>query len=373
MKKKVFSLMMTLLLAFVGVARADVVTIGDGTGTTYYCPFNSLWGYSFVEQVYTASEIGTAGTINAISFNLRASDAAYSTAVDVFMKNVSRTNFSGSTDWETVTASDMVFSGTWNITPGWSTITLDTPFQYDGTSNLMIGIHEKTSGYSTRYFYYTAVTGGLISGHSDSYDPNPYNMASYTGTMYTQNYRSNIQIDITAGGAGAGEQIFAYQDGVQVDTVFVGERPNNCWMEPFVFQIHNTGAAVTVTNLDWTPNTYFTLAEDELLPFSLARDEEQDVALNTGDAQGNADWQMVAIYGTGRTAAIWSIHVDAYDPAIPDVWEMAYDLGTIADGFSYQGVPSQITPTELHNDYTLPFPKSKKAWMPSISSRLTTT
>nr|MCR5039000.1 hypothetical protein [Bacteroidales bacterium] len=145
MKKKVFSLMMTLLLAFVGVAKADVVTIGDGTGTTYYAPYNSLWGYSFVEQVYTADEIGTAGAITAISFNMRETDAAYSTDVDVFMKNVSRSNFSSNTDWETVTASDMVFSGTWDITPGWATITLDTPFQYDGTSNLMIGMHEKTS------------------------------------------------------------------------------------------------------------------------------------------------------------------------------------------------------------------------------------
>ena len=70
MKKKVFSLMMTLLLAFIGVAKADVVTIGEGTSTTYYGPFNSLWGYSFVEQIYTADEIGTAGTITSISFNM---------------------------------------------------------------------------------------------------------------------------------------------------------------------------------------------------------------------------------------------------------------------------------------------------------------
>ena len=83
MKKKVFSLMMTLLLAFMGVAKADVVTIGDGTSTTYVTPFNSLWGYSFVEQVYTADEIGTAGTINAISFNMSSTDAQ-TNQVDVF-------------------------------------------------------------------------------------------------------------------------------------------------------------------------------------------------------------------------------------------------------------------------------------------------
>ena len=103
--------MMTLLLAFMGVAKADVVTIGDGTSTTYVTPFNSLWGYSFVEQIYTADEIGTAGTINAISFNLQ-STSTQTNQVDVFMKAVSRNTFSGSTDFESVTASDMVFSGT---------------------------------------------------------------------------------------------------------------------------------------------------------------------------------------------------------------------------------------------------------------------
>ena len=146
MKKKVFSLMMTLLLAFVGVAKADVVTIGEGTTTTYVTPFNSLWGYSFVEQIFTADEIGTAGTINSISFNLRESDAAQTNAVDVYMLNVSRSGFSSSTDYEPVTAADMVFSGTVTFSPGWTTITLDTPFEYDGSSNLLIGMHEYTSG-----------------------------------------------------------------------------------------------------------------------------------------------------------------------------------------------------------------------------------
>ena len=192
--------MMTLLLAFVGVAKADVVTIGDGTSTTYVTPFNSLWGYSFVEQIYTADEIGTAGTITSISFNLRESDAAQTNQVDVFMKNVSRTEFSGTTDYETVTASDMVFSGTVTFSPGWTTITLDTPFAYDGTSNLMIGMHEYTSGYNTRYFYYTSATNKVITFHSDSYNPDPYDLGSYSGNKYTSANRANIQIDITAGG-----------------------------------------------------------------------------------------------------------------------------------------------------------------------------
>ena len=161
MKKKVFSLMMMLLLAFMGVAKAETIVIGDGTSTSYYAPYNSLYEYSFVEQVYTASEIGGGGTITAISFNMRESDASQTNAIDVFMKNVSRSTFSNSTDYEPVTASDLVFSGTVTFSPGWTTITLDTPFAYDGSSNLMIGMHEYTPGYSTRY----SVRSGFVQRH----------------------------------------------------------------------------------------------------------------------------------------------------------------------------------------------------------------
>ncbi|MBO7529687.1 MAG: DUF2436 domain-containing protein, partial [Bacteroidales bacterium] len=205
MSKKLILFLMVLLFGSTSFLRADEVVIGDGTATSYYVPFNSLWGYSFVEQVYLADEIGMAGTINSISFNMSETAADFTSEFDIFMKNVERTQFASGTDFESVTASNLVYSGSITFQPGWTTITLDTPFAYDGTSNLMIGVHEKTSGYSTRYFYYTAVEGGLISGHSDSVDPNPYDMSSYTGTTYTQNYRANIILDITAGGGGGGE------------------------------------------------------------------------------------------------------------------------------------------------------------------------
>ena len=530
MKKKVFSLMMTLLLAFMGVAKADVVTIGDGTSTTYVTPYNSLWGYSFVEQIYTADEIGTAGTITAISFNLRESDAAQTNAIDVFMKNVSRESFSSTTDYESVTASDMVFSGTVTFSPGWTTITLDTPFEYDGTSNLMIGMHEYTSGYSTRYFYYTSAADKAITFHSDSANPDPYNLGSYSGNSYTSPNRANIQIEITAGGGGTSGEItvhdgsatngfvpvygyyadaylksesvypaselsamnggsinsmkfyssssniswgaanfqvfltevanttlssfngpgtvvyegalsidangemmvnfttpyqynggnllvgvyntvtgsyvsctwvgesvsgasfqgynysslnavtgsvrdflpkttfayttsgggsgpeyvlFAVQDEEIVDTVKVGPRPNGYWMEPFTFQIRNTGAATTITNIDWTPNTYFTLVDPEL-PTEIGHNEDIDVQLTTDNAT-NTDWQMVAIYGTGRTAAVWNISAEPYDARTPDVWELACEEFNTATTFPFVEVPATAHNVTLYDNYDLPF------------------
>ena len=201
MKKhlQILLLLAALLVPWATKAQ-DTVTIGDGTSTTYQGPFNSLWGYSFVEMIYPDSLIGTAGTITEVSFYLgQSSSAAQTNDYDVFMKNVTRGAFESD-------SSDIVFSGTWTIPmnyTGWVTLVLDTPFQYDGTSNLMIAMHEKTSGYSTRYFSYTSAPNSLFSAHSDSADPNPYDLASYTGNKYTQNIRPNVQLLIQPGGGTA--------------------------------------------------------------------------------------------------------------------------------------------------------------------------
>ena len=182
----------------------DEIVIGDGTSTTYVTPFNSLWGYSYVEQIYTADEIGMAGTINSIAFNMQSTDAA-THDIEIFMVNTDKETFASTSDYVAVTAGDKVFDGSVTFEPAaWTTITLNTPFYYDGTSNLMIGIHEYTSGYSTRYFYYTNATGKVVSFHSDSANPDPCNLVSYGGSSYVSPNRANITIDIVPGGGGGG-------------------------------------------------------------------------------------------------------------------------------------------------------------------------
>ena len=194
--------MLAAMLPWAANAQTTV-TIGTGTSTTYVTPFNSLWGYSFVEAIYTADEItqagGTAGTITSVSF-YKSSGDAQSNSIVLYMKNVTRTTFSSTSDNEQVAAEDIVFTGTWDIpASGWTTITLDVPFVYDGTSNLMIAMHEYTSGYTTQYFSYTSTSGSVLTYHSDSSDPDPYNIGSYSGNSYTSENRANVQLEITPG------------------------------------------------------------------------------------------------------------------------------------------------------------------------------
>ena len=118
--KKYLLILLTVLLGL-GTWQSsaqETVEIGTGTGTTYYGPYNSLWGYSFVEQIYTAEEIDMTGSITSISFNN--SSSGQTNNITVYMKLVNRSSFSSSSDYETVTAADIVYSGSHNFANGWS-------------------------------------------------------------------------------------------------------------------------------------------------------------------------------------------------------------------------------------------------------------
>lgn len=192
--------LMTFFAPLNANAQQTTITYHNGTVTSSNLPFNSGWAYSFTEQLYSASDLGIAGDITSISFYLGQSyNAAQTNTVTVYMKNVSRSSLS-ITDYEAVTSADIVYSGSWTIPAnytGWVAINLDAPFAYDG-SNLMVAIHESTSGYEGRYFYYTNMSNAsAVQWRDDTYDPNPYDLESYQGGNNTLYLNSDIQIVLT--------------------------------------------------------------------------------------------------------------------------------------------------------------------------------
>ena len=199
--------MMTLLLAFIGVAKADVVELGEGSTTTNsYLPTYEFYNYSLTQQIYTADEIGTAGTINSIAFYTAASA---SRTLQVYLVHTSLSAFSSATAWVVPTSADMVYSGSVSYTAGgWNTLTLSTPFEYNGTDNLCLIVDDNTGSYvsSCSKYVYSATGSQAIRIYSDGTNYNALAPTSYSGTTMTQ--KNRIQLDITGGGGGAGQHIF---------------------------------------------------------------------------------------------------------------------------------------------------------------------
>lgn len=161
--------------------------VGSGTSTSNNLPHNNNWRYALSQQIYTATEMGQSGTIMSIDFYNAGSTNANRKYV-VYMMNTDKSSFTGQTDWINVTDAGVVkvFDGNVALTRGqWSTITLDTPFDYDNTKNLAIIIDDNTGNYpgSTQFRVFSA-SSQAIEVHSDDKNYDPTNPTAYSGSVY---------------------------------------------------------------------------------------------------------------------------------------------------------------------------------------------
>ncbi len=352
MKKKVFSLMMMLLLAFTGFVRADELTVHDGTGTNGYVPVYGFYADAYLkcEMVYPASELSVmnGGQISSMAFGISSPAAeAWTGTFQVFVKEVSDATIS---DFSGTTGATTVYTGTLDGTGSTMTVNFTTPYTYNG-GNLLVGFYLTTTGnYKTIAWAGETVNGASVQG---------YNYSSLSDVTASQrNFLPKTTFTYEAG-APAGDQLHVkyMANGEEVvDSLNLGTRPMNAWMEPFSFTMYTEGATYTVNVLDFTPDDGIFEAEGQELPFQVVRNNDVDLTIATNaTVAGVVERQFVAITEGDRAAHIWPIIVEFYEPAVPDVVELAYDLGEITDGYSYVGVPADITPTTLHNDYDLPF------------------
>ena len=89
----------------------DCVYIGDGGSTTNNClPSYSYYNYALTQQIYTAEEIGTAGTIHSMAFYN--AGAEKTRTYDFYLVATDKVSFESNTDWVRVSEANKVFSGT---------------------------------------------------------------------------------------------------------------------------------------------------------------------------------------------------------------------------------------------------------------------
>jgi hypothetical protein len=116
----------------------QTVTIGTVTGNDLIYPFNTLWHDARTQCIILASELTaeglSAGNITSVGFNVNFVTASVMNGFTIKMKN---TNLSTLADWETGLSN--VYSANYTVPgTGVQTINFQTPFSWDGTSNVVI-------------------------------------------------------------------------------------------------------------------------------------------------------------------------------------------------------------------------------------------
>ena len=192
------------VVAIFKMTKEAEVAIGSGTSADSYLPTYAYYNYSLTQQIYTAAEVGQAGTITKIAFKVSNSKSTTRT-LDVYLKHTSKTAFTSTTGWESLSSSDKVFSGSVAFqSSGWTTITLSTPFEYDGTSNLLLCVDDNTNSYvssssnSPKFYVYATSANRAMRIYSDNTNYTATSASSYTGTYVTSN--NQVTFTMTVGG-----------------------------------------------------------------------------------------------------------------------------------------------------------------------------
>ncbi|MGN0033478.1 MAG: choice-of-anchor J domain-containing protein [Candidatus Limimorpha sp.] len=335
--RKIFLILALCLFAFVGQVSADEVQIGtiSSTSTIACLPASPYYKYSISQQIYTSAEIGMAGTINSISFNIYSTASSIDNrAYKLYMANVDKTAFASTIDWVTLTPSDMVFEG--SLAPnvsGWFTFTLDNPFEYDGTSNLLVCLIDNTGTWvaNAEFSTFTEVNSfEAIYINTDS--GTGFDVTTITSSGNLSYFKNVIKLDITP-----------YVSEVEVTPLDLGYRPNNAWSKPVELTLSSTSTPLQVNALDMD-NNYFTL-ENVNVPFVTPN----TINVATGNAnEGVVEGTLTVLYNElERTAKQFNITANAYNPATGDVWETAKVVSSMP--FAENTVTAN-----LYNNYDLP-------------------
>lgn len=131
-----------------------------GTGTNSADLIYSSYGNTYSQQIYTAAELNemgyAAGTITSISFYYSGTSSTYEKTQSIYMGMVESSSFAGYTANDFIGGLTLVYEPTLlSYQAGWREYELTTPFVWDGTSNIVIGVltnstQSSSSGWTTR-------------------------------------------------------------------------------------------------------------------------------------------------------------------------------------------------------------------------------
>lgn len=180
----------TEVATFTTVCEHGVQVEFTGTSTSSYVPTNGNYNYSFSQQLYKSSEINAATTISGFEIEVSATGSR-ARNIDVYMMHTSANEI---TSWLPMDNAQLVYSGVVAFTQGWQQITFDTPFDYNGTDNLVLIVDDNTGEWNNYPTFYTNNGGTNCARYhyNDGTNYNPMNPSAVNaGTSYA--YRNNIR------------------------------------------------------------------------------------------------------------------------------------------------------------------------------------
>ncbi|MCR5014841.1 MAG: fibronectin type III domain-containing protein [Bacteroidales bacterium] len=304
---------------------SNVVTSNEDSNwdSSHSLPFRGAYAYSISQQIYTAEELGDAGTITAIAFRKVDGYFCGKRPIRIFMISTSQNSYGSILDWIEVTGNDCVFSNS-ELEPitvtfdwGWNTITFTKPFEYDGESNVAIVVDEDyadfwNNGQEFSDFLIHNTEGGLNQSlfsiadgqdPADNYDATIISSVIINNSLVIKPYKNVIQITKTypiptvhcTGVTTTGATIFWAEHGTaEAWQISINDEETN------LIDVDNTQYVIT----DLEPGTTYTVKVRSLNDGDNHSDWSNTISFTTDAAihtktiesfgNGDGNWRLIA-------------------------------------------------------------------------------
>lgn len=320
-----------LLIMLTGIIAADVYTIGDGTATQGFIPAYGFYDYGWSRMIYTAAEMSATGFSAAdswlgVGFQVGNNPTDYTLySQTMYMRHTTASSFTTSeypnnAEYTQVFTGDLLFAG-----PGWYYVIFDTPFAWDGSSNIEIlwenhdGVY--ASGYPT--WCYTPTTENMAI----------YNFADTTfptsdGTLTTS--RPNLQLLTPDANLPEAATLIAPADNSTIAT----PQAQLAWAAPA------SGAIPTGYKLylgTTTPPPFVadlglaTTYQTDVLPFDTVHYWQVVPYNSVGDATGCPIWSFTSMPDPTISDFPWT---EGFDTYLPPYWTEMSGIYPTASGTS---------------------------------------
>lgn len=179
------------VVEFTTICEHGVQVEFTGTSTSTYIPTYGNYNYSFSQQIFKSSEINAATTISGFEIEV-SNTGSKARNIDIYMMHTSANEI---TSWLPMDNAQLVYSGVVAFTEGWQQINFDTPFNYNGTDNLVLIVDDNTGSWGSYPTFRTHDGGSNIARYyyNDSYNPDPLTPGATAAGTGTTN-RNNIRI-----------------------------------------------------------------------------------------------------------------------------------------------------------------------------------
>ncbi|MBO4567410.1 MAG: choice-of-anchor J domain-containing protein [Bacteroidales bacterium] len=162
---------------------------GETGSTNDYLPTNTLYDYSYTQQIYTAVEMGGfACTLQSVAFK---GNKAAVCDLDIYLAKTDKSSFTATTNYIDISEATLVFSGEVTFTANdWTTIAFNNDFDYTG-GNLAIIVDDNSGNYtygSTTWQTFNTTAAQALYFYQDNTNINPSSPSgSYSGTPTLKN------------------------------------------------------------------------------------------------------------------------------------------------------------------------------------------